>query len=46
MRKTTRLRLAGALAAALVAAGIATGPAAQASQKQPTLAELAQRHGR
>jgi len=46
MRKTTRLRLAGAFAAALVAAGVATGPAAQASPKQPTLAELAQRHGR
>jgi endo-1,4-beta-xylanase len=43
-----RLRLTGALAAVLMAAGIATGPAAQAqaSGKSPTLAELAQRHGR
>ncbi|GGN30798.1 endo-1,4-beta-xylanase [Streptomyces fuscichromogenes] len=42
----TRLRLAGALAAVLVAAGVATGPAAQAHDRPPTLAELAQRHGR
>ncbi|MEV7689255.1 endo-1,4-beta-xylanase [Streptomyces bungoensis] len=42
----TRLRLAGALAAVLVTAGLATGPAAQAHERQPTLAELAQRHGR
>lgn len=42
----TRLRVAAALAAVLVAAGIATGPAAQAHDRQPTLAELAQRHGR
>ncbi|MER6082023.1 endo-1,4-beta-xylanase [Streptomyces sp. NPDC001833] len=42
----TRLRFAGALAAVLVAAGVATGPAAQAHDRQPTLAELAQRHGR
>ncbi|WBO67658.1 endo-1,4-beta-xylanase [Streptomyces camelliae] len=41
-----RLRLTGALAAVLVAAGLATGPAAQASPKQPTLANLAERHGR
>lgn len=45
-----RLRLAGALAAVLMAAGIATGPAAQAQpqshERTPTLAELAQRHGR
>ncbi|MER6068381.1 endo-1,4-beta-xylanase [Streptomyces sp. NPDC001817] len=43
--KSTRLRLAGALAAALVAAAFAA-PAAQAGPQQPTLAELAQRHGR
>ncbi|MBX7553158.1 endo-1,4-beta-xylanase [Streptomyces sp. NPDC004232] len=41
-----RLRLAGALAAVLVAAGVATGPAAQAHDRQPTLADLARRHGR
>ncbi|MFB7927483.1 endo-1,4-beta-xylanase [Streptomyces sp. NPDC056039] len=50
MRRTAiRLRLAGALAAVLVAGGIATGPAAQAGEehgKEPTLADLAQRHGR
>jgi endo-1,4-beta-xylanase len=55
MRKA-RLRLAGALVAALVSAGLLTGPAAQAHEgapaaphphkKDPTLAELAQRHGR
>ncbi|MFF4015662.1 endo-1,4-beta-xylanase [Streptomyces sp. NPDC001843] len=45
-RSSTRLRLAGALAAVLVAAGVATGPAAQAQGRQPTLAELAHRHGR
>ncbi|WP_320785098.1 endo-1,4-beta-xylanase [Streptomyces sp. CRN 30] len=43
-RSRTRLRLAGALAAVLVAAGAATGPAAAA--EDPTLADLAQRHGR
>ncbi|MFF3914535.1 endo-1,4-beta-xylanase [Streptomyces sp. NPDC001852] len=43
--KSTRLRLTGALAAALVAAAFAA-PAAQAGPQQPTLAELAQRHGR
>ncbi|OIJ85963.1 1,4-beta-xylanase [Streptomyces sp. MUSC 14] len=42
----TRLRLAGALAAVLVAAGVVTGPAAQAHDRQPTLADLARRHGR
>ncbi len=43
----TGLRLAGALAAVLIAAGIAGGPAAQAHEKQPTLAQLAaERHGR
>ncbi|OIK06565.1 endo-1,4-beta-xylanase [Streptomyces monashensis] len=42
----TRLRLAGVLAAVLVAAGVATGPAAQAHDRQPTLADLARRHGR
>lgn len=41
-----RLRLAGALAAVLVAAGLATGPAAQAHERQPTLADLARHHGR
>lgn len=44
-----RLRLAGALAAVLVTAGLATGPAAQAAPhpvRQPTLAGLAERHGR
>lgn len=45
MRKN-RLRLAGALAAVLVIAGTASGPAAQAHGKPPTLADLAQRHGR
>ncbi|WP_330341285.1 endo-1,4-beta-xylanase [Streptomyces sp. NBC_00557] len=46
--KSTRLRVAAALAAALVAAGVATGPAAQAAptHTQPTLAGLAERHGR
>ncbi|MFG3201465.1 endo-1,4-beta-xylanase [Streptomyces sp. NPDC048192] len=47
--KSTRLRVAGVLAAALVAAGVATGPAAQAAPahtRQPTLADLAERHGR
>ncbi|MGW7526851.1 endo-1,4-beta-xylanase [Streptomyces sp. NPDC054783] len=43
--KSTRLRLAGALSAALVAAGLAA-PAAQAHERQPTLADLAERHGR
>ncbi|MER6351643.1 endo-1,4-beta-xylanase [Streptomyces sp. NPDC001634] len=42
----TRLRLVGALAALLVSAGFATGPAAHAAHRTPTLAELAQRHGR
>ncbi|MFJ4485748.1 endo-1,4-beta-xylanase [Streptomyces longwoodensis] len=45
----TRLRIAGALATVLVAAGIAAGPAAQAGDRphrQPTLADLAERHGR
>ncbi|MFJ2161092.1 MULTISPECIES: endo-1,4-beta-xylanase [unclassified Streptomyces] len=42
----TRLRLAGALAAVLIAAGIAGGTPAQAHGKQPTLAQLAERHGR
>ncbi|GGJ68538.1 endo-1,4-beta-xylanase [Streptomyces brasiliensis] len=47
MAKTgTRLRLAGALAAALVAAGVANGPAAQAHDRQLGLADLAHRHGR
>ncbi|MFJ9538883.1 endo-1,4-beta-xylanase [Streptomyces sp. NPDC101225] len=46
MRTTTRLRLAGVLAATVVAAGLASAPAVQASPKEPTLAELAQRHGR
>ncbi|MEU6593871.1 endo-1,4-beta-xylanase [Streptomyces sp. NPDC046881] len=44
-----RLRLAGALAAVLVTAGLATGPAAQAAPdpvRQPTLADLAEHHGR
>jgi endo-1,4-beta-xylanase len=41
-----RLRLAGALAAALIATGIAGGQPAQAHGKQPTLAQLAERHGR
>ncbi|AKJ14521.1 1,4-beta-xylanase [Streptomyces incarnatus] len=46
--KSTRRRLAGALAAALVAAALAA-PAAQAAPapaRQPTLADLAERHGR
>ncbi|MFD8394258.1 endo-1,4-beta-xylanase [Streptomyces sp. NPDC059680] len=42
--KSTRLRVAGALAA-LVATGLAA-PAAQAHERQPTLAGLAERHGR
>ncbi|MEU1706705.1 endo-1,4-beta-xylanase [Streptomyces sp. NPDC005706] len=42
----TRLGLVGALAAVLVAAGLATGPAAEAHERQPTLAGLAERHGR
>ncbi|QNP73935.1 endo-1,4-beta-xylanase [Streptomyces roseirectus] len=48
MLSSTRLRLAGALAAALVATGIASGPAAQAGEQRhkATLADLAQRHGR
>ncbi|MER6715185.1 endo-1,4-beta-xylanase [Streptomyces sp. NPDC000877] len=50
MRTTaTRLRLAGALAAALMLGGVATGPSAQAEErhgKERTLADLAQRHGR
>ncbi|MGW0629619.1 endo-1,4-beta-xylanase [Streptomyces sp. NPDC002758] len=47
MSKTgTRLRLAGAIAAVLVAAGVVTGPAAQAHDRQPGLADLAHRHGR
>ncbi|KUN96953.1 endo-1,4-beta-xylanase [Streptomyces caeruleatus] len=45
MRKN-RLRLVGALAALLVAAGIGAGPPAQARHEPPTLADLAQRHGR
>ncbi|MFJ4541576.1 endo-1,4-beta-xylanase [Streptomyces tibetensis] len=44
--RTTRLRLAGAVAALLVAAGIGAGPPAQAGHQQPTLSHLAQRHGR
>ncbi|MQY37045.1 Endo-1,4-beta-xylanase A [Streptomyces sp. RB17] len=43
--KSTRLRLAGALAAALMATGLAA-PAAQAHERQPTLADLAEGHGR
>ncbi|WP_432154642.1 endo-1,4-beta-xylanase [Streptomyces tricolor] len=49
---TARSRIVGALAAVLVAAGLATGPAAQAvpaapaQAGQPTLADLAERHGR
>jgi endo-1,4-beta-xylanase len=42
---STRLRIAGALAAALMATGLAA-PAAQAHERQPTLADLAERHGR
>ncbi|MGW1916600.1 endo-1,4-beta-xylanase [Streptomyces sp. NPDC002076] len=42
---STRLRLAGALAAALMATGLAA-PAARAHERQPTLADLAERHGR
>ncbi|WP_306185684.1 endo-1,4-beta-xylanase [Streptomyces sp. MK5] len=45
-RTTVRLRFAGALAATLVAAGVATGPAAQAHERTPGLADLAHRHGR
>ncbi|MGV9345974.1 endo-1,4-beta-xylanase [Streptomyces spiralis] len=45
-RTTVRLRFAGALAATLVAAGVATGPAAQAQDRTPGLADLAHRHGR
>ncbi|MFJ1960549.1 endo-1,4-beta-xylanase [Streptomyces massasporeus] len=44
--RTTRLRLAGAVAALLVAAGIGAGTPAQAGHQLPTLADLAQRHGR
>ncbi|MGW2729485.1 endo-1,4-beta-xylanase [Streptomyces sp. NPDC001494] len=44
--RRTRLGLVGALAAVLVAAGLAAGPAAQAHERQPTLAGLAERHGR
>ncbi|MER6571095.1 endo-1,4-beta-xylanase [Streptomyces sp. NPDC001093] len=43
--KSTRLRLAGALAAALMATGLAA-PAAQAHERRLTLADLAERHGR
>ncbi|MEU0597057.1 endo-1,4-beta-xylanase [Streptomyces sp. NPDC006393] len=45
-RTTVRLRFAGALAAALVAGGVATGPAAQAHERTPSLADLAHRQGR
>lgn len=45
-RTTVRLGFAGALAAALVAAGVTTGPAAQAHERTPSLADLAHRHGR
>ncbi|MFF0790296.1 endo-1,4-beta-xylanase [Streptomyces spiralis] len=45
-RTTVRLGFAGALAATLVAAGVAAGPAAQAHERTPGLADLAHRHGR
>lgn len=45
-KNRTRLGLTGALAAVLVPAGLAAGPAAQAQERQPDLADLAQRHGR